>query len=211
MEAMDLHQDNLEMLHSLLWVWFGNCKPMRKIKPSRLRDLWSETWFAKGEKQALVDNKLQRFRLLLDFKWTTHSGYGWQELGLLVLYDQLPRNIFRGDPRAYAYDAAALQLAKRLLLKEESLPLHGKLAVIICFMHSENIADHEAIQAFAATTLTNQHLDPCVRSALKQMIACHCKRIALFGRIPERNMILNRVSSLAEVLYLQEVRHTVSL
>ena len=121
-----------------------------------------------------------------------------------------PAIIFRGSPEAYLYDASTLELAKKLLLNEEGLPLHGKVAIVICHLHSENIADHEAIKILAAKII--KLIEPCVARALKQMIACHHERLslALFHKIPERNVVLSTVSTRAETLYLQEVKHTVS-
>ena len=38
-------------------------------------------------------------------------------LALLILLDQFPRNMFRGDPRAFATDARALAVAKVAILR----------------------------------------------------------------------------------------------
>ena len=159
---------DFELLYVLVWLWFGTRKPMKEIAPTRLRDLWTGVWFAKGERQTVVDTQLKRFRSLLDCEWGRQGYYAWQELGLLVLYDQVPRNIFRGSPEAYIYDSSALKLAKKLLLSEEFVPLHGKVAIVICHLHSENIADHVAIEGFAAKVISHSKLDPCVAKALRR-------------------------------------------
>lgn len=205
-----IEEGDVEMLYDLPRVWFDTQKPMKEMPSWRISSLWTEVWFAKGAKQNIVDSQLQRFQLLLDCNWTQHGCYAWQELGMLILYDQIPRNIFRGKPQAYAYDVMALQLAKRLLQRQETLPIHGKIAVIICFLHSENILDHQHIAEFAGNVTERSNLEPCVAKSLARMITCHYERVALFGRIPERNKFLCRTSTFAEKLYLQEVKHTVS-
>ena len=105
-------QGDVETLHSLLWIWFGTQKPLKQISSCRLRELWTELWFAKGDRRSHVDEHLNRFKPLLDCEWVQQDCHAWKELGLLVLYDQVPRNVYRGTSQAYAYDHKALDLAK---------------------------------------------------------------------------------------------------
>lgn len=61
-------------------------------------------------------------------------------IGLIILFDQIPRNIFRGKPKAWATDPLAQSLAKGLRSNKETyskLPLHFKLTLCICMLHSE--------------------------------------------------------------------------
>ncbi len=66
-------------------------------------------------------------------------------LALLILLDQVPRMIFRGTPRSYASDDAALALAKRCLLHGDDIALpkenERRSFLYLPFMHSENLDD----------------------------------------------------------------------
>jgi uncharacterized protein (DUF924 family) len=42
-----------------------------------------------------------------------------------------------------------------------------------------------------------------IRNAMKKIIHNHSERILLFGRIPERNKILGRISTSEELTYLK--------
>ena len=56
---------------------------------------------------------------ILDTAGALHSWETTPEgaLALLLLLDQIPRNIFRGTPRAYTADAAARAIADRALAR----------------------------------------------------------------------------------------------
>lgn len=126
-------------------------------------------------------------------------------LALVILLDQFPRNIHRGTARAFAGDAAALELtsegmvlgADRLLTPIERLFLYMPL------QHAESLAVQEkSLEAFSS--LVDQAGDqerPFVESCLPYALA-HRDLIRRFGRFPHRNAILGRDSTPAERAYL---------
>src|SRR5262249_56360856 len=74
---------------------------------------------------------------------------GWKEmpqagLALVVLLDQFPRNMFRGDPRAFATDPLAREVATSLIQRGDDqllLPVE-RMFVYLPFMHSEDPTHH---------------------------------------------------------------------
>lgn len=114
----------------------------------------------------------------------------------VVLFDQFPRNIYRGDARAFATDAQALALARRALergFEQKIIPVMQKF-LYLPFEHSENIEDqNKALALFA--TLGPQDLDYAQK---------HHAIIARFGRFPHRNQALGRVSTVEEVDFLSQ-------
>src|SRR5215471_4909073 len=77
---------------------------------------------------------------------------GWQEtrdgtLALLVLLDQFPRNLFRGEARAYATDPQARVIADRAISRgiDRGFPIVERQFFYLPFMHSEDLADQERL------------------------------------------------------------------
>jgi uncharacterized protein (DUF924 family) len=122
-------------------------------------------------------------------------------LALVLLLDQIPRNIFRGSPRAYASDALARGAADRALARgfDGAVPRAWRGFFYLPFEHSEDLADQErALALFAAMPPTPECPDP-LRHARR-----HHEIIARFGRFPHRNAVLGRASTPVELAFLAE-------
>lgn len=112
-------------------------------------------------------------------------------LAAVLLFDQVPRNIFRDSPRAYRFDALARDIAKGAIRKgwDAGMTLHERQFLGMPLMHSEDIADQQASLRYFAR--------PQLRSVLS-FARSHHRMIARFGRFPHRNPVLNRSSTKAE-------------
>ncbi|MBM4257252.1 MAG: DUF924 domain-containing protein [Deltaproteobacteria bacterium] len=143
-----------------------------------------------------VDYQLAADRQLMDWQQTPHSG-----LALIVLLDQFPRNMFRGDPRAFATDPLAREVATHLIqhnLDQQLLPVERSF-VYMPFMHSEVLADQQrSVTLFRQLAQERPYLNS-VSYALK-----HQEIIERFGRFPHRNAVLGRSSTPEEVEFLQQ-------
>lgn len=124
----------------------------------------------------------------------------WREspegrLAEIILIDQFSRNIYRGEPKAYAGDPIALVLAQeaiRLGLNLNFKPEYRQF-LYMPFMHSESRSIHEtAFKLFS---------EPGLESSLPFEID-HKKTVDRFGRYPERNSILGRLNTPDEDEYL---------
>ncbi len=111
-------------------------------------------------------------------------------LALCILFDQFPRNMFRGTARAYESDPQGILVAKLALSKgfDQVLPLERRRFMYLPFEHSENINDQRrSVQLFEKI----KGVDPLSYDyALR-----HMRVIEKFGRFPHRNAILGRVST----------------
>lgn len=118
-------------------------------------------------------------------------------LALCILLDQLPRNIARGTPGAFAHDAQARDVARRALAAgfDRALLPEERLFLYLPFEHSEDLSDQERSVALFAELGSAEWLDYAVR---------HRDIIARFGRFPHRNAILGRPGTEAEAAFLQE-------
>jgi uncharacterized protein (DUF924 family) len=117
-------------------------------------------------------------------------------LALCILLDQAPRQLFRGEPRAFATDAKALAVAKRALAAgfDRRLPVEQRQFLYLPLMHSEDLADQERCVAIYATEELRHNLHHAVE---------HADIVRRFGRFPHRNAALGRTSTAEEEAYLR--------
>lgn len=129
----------------------------------------------------------------------THDAWGETpegSLALCILLDQVPRNVFRGTPRAFASDARALAVARVAVERGFDLGMREEQRVFLYlpFEHSESLDDQRAaVRLFAARTADPLWLD----------YAClHLAVIRRFGRFPHRNAVLGRETTPQEAAWL---------
>jgi uncharacterized protein (DUF924 family) len=125
----------------------------------------------------------------------------WEEtpegaLALVLALDQFPRNMFRGDTRAYASDELARSVADRAIRRgfDLQVPQSERSFFYLPFMHSENLAEQER-----CLDLARGYGDDEFTKYAEQ----HAEIIRRFGRFPHRNAIAGRVSSAEEQAFLE--------
>lgn len=126
-------------------------------------------------------------------EWTkTADG----SLALILLLDQFSRNLFRDDPRAFAQDAQALDIAKTAIEagQDMEVPEDRRVFFYVPFEHSEELADQEASLPYFEALSNTEYL----RYAI-----AHRDIIARFGRFPHRNQVLGRESTAEEAAFLK--------
>lgn len=123
-------------------------------------------------------------------------------LALVLLLDQIPRNIFRGTPRAYATDAVACAVADRALQRrfDQMVPPTWRLFFYMPFHHSEDLADQRRSVALFNALPRN----PDGRGTLHRYGCPYVEVIERFGRFPHRNEILDRQSTPDEIAFMAE-------
>jgi uncharacterized protein (DUF924 family) len=136
---------------------------------------------------------------------TRQTGHtGWtptpkSALATVILFDQFPRNMFRGDARAFASDKIARAKAKHAVDLDWDLRIEGpaRQFFYLPLMHSECLVDQER----------------CVRLFKERMqdagdnfvhAKAHREVIRRFGRFPHRNEDLGRTTRKAETEFLEE-------
>ena len=117
-------------------------------------------------------------------------------LALVILFDQVPRNIHRGTPRAFATDPQAMALARLAVDQgqDEALSLDERVFLYLPFEHAEDLAEQERSVALFRALGDANYLDYAIR---------HKDVIARFGRFPHRNTILGRASTAEETVFLE--------
>ena len=111
------------------------------------REAGYEKWFARDD---AFDAELRRRFEAAHFAAARREFEGWMDsaqgaLALLLLLDQVPRNIFRGSGHSYATDQLARHYASRMVEAGFDREVDAVLRVFcyLPFEHSEDIADQE--------------------------------------------------------------------
>lgn len=186
-------------IDGVLAFWFGTPGSGDDDYQSR-----RTVWFRKDPKldQAIRD----RFQ---DLYTQAASGAldDWQAtprgtVALLVVLDQFPRNMFRHDPRAFATDEKAREVAKRAIAHQvdQQLPPLQRLFIYMPLEHSEDLADqHQSVHLFEQLVEECPDLTDAYDYAVR-----HKAVIESFERFPHRNAILGRSTTDAEADFLKQ-------
>jgi len=116
-------------------------------------------------------------------------------LAVCLLLDQMPRNLFRGEAKAFATDQEAVAVAARALERglDQALDSERRKFLYLPFMHSEHLADQER-----SVALAKEHGDETTLRYAED----HADVIRRFGRFPHRNAIIGRSSTPEEEAFL---------
>jgi len=169
--------------------------------PMDVLDFWwsagPEKWYGGGD--AFDAACRERFGGLLE-----HASEGgladWDEtphgaLALLIVLDQLSRNIYRGSARAFAQDEWAREVAGRAIEKgfDKAYPVPARNFFHMPFMHAENLdLQARCCDYFRLHADRDNYFFALV----------HMDAIRRFGRFPHRNAVLGRETTPEEQSYL---------
>lgn len=181
----------------VLRFWFGAPTAATATRPR-------EQWFLKDE---AFDAECARRFQEAHARAAAGELDAWADepescVALLVLLDQMPRNLYRGTARAFATDAQAREVARRALARglDVAVPPVWRWFFYLPFEHSEDV--HEQRLAVALFEQLALH-DADSREAL-DYARRHLDIIERFGRFPHRNAALGRASTPEEEAFLQQ-------
>jgi uncharacterized protein (DUF924 family) len=169
--------------------------------------LWKR-WF-------VIDREFDRRCKALFLKSYTDAAFGgldgWREtprdcLALVLLLDQLPRNMFRGTARAFATDAKAREVCRYAIASgfDHELPPIMRYFFYLPFEHSEDLHDQtESVRL--ALALANEYGEAVEGTRILRSAELHLRIIQRFGRFPGRNQALRRRSTKEEVEFLKQM------
>jgi uncharacterized protein (DUF924 family) len=187
----------MSLVRSVLEFWFG---APGSAEHGRAREVWFRQdpafdaeirrHFAKDAARAA---RGEHDRLLADAEGA---------LALVIMLDQFPRNLYRGDPKTYAADAKARLAADHAIgarFDERARPVERQF-FYLPFMHSEQAQDQDrSVELYRRLAEAEPGLANCHTYALR-----HRDIIRRFGRFPHRNAVLGRETSEAELAFLKE-------
>lgn len=171
------------------------------MTPEALITFWTDAgpqkWFAKDD---AFDADL-RTHFEAAHQTAARGGFAdWEErpegaLALLLLLDQIPRNIYRGSAHAFATDARARAVADRAIAAGYDQKFEPALRCFfyLPFEHSENADDQARAMALYEALGDAEFI---------KFAQIHSDIITRYGRFPHRNAVMGRVNTAAEQAFL---------
>jgi uncharacterized protein (DUF924 family) len=185
-----------ERAEAMLDFWFGPSDDPARLQPRQLWFRGTPEFDAALRRDFLADHEAAAADGLAAWEGSAEGA-----LALVLLLDQVPRNLFRGTRRAYRTDAAARAVADRALERgfDLQVPPVWRRFFYMPFHHSEDFADQQRARALFEALPS----DPDRAETLRYARRYH-EIIARFGRFPHRNAILGRGSTAEEIAFLSE-------
>src|SRR4051794_17388601 len=128
-------------LASVYDYWFGTAG-----LPTHLPEDKKGIWFTQSDATDtyIRERFLEAVRQAAVIDWDLDALSKEEQVAVVVLLDQFPRNLFRGGEEAFAYDPRALHVARQLLRRGLShFGLIEQMFIAIPFEHSEDISDQD--------------------------------------------------------------------
>lgn len=184
---------------------------MNPATPAAVLDFWfgapplqaRAEWF---RKDPVFDERIRaQFGAVVERALAGPLGWGDDALARLaevIVLDQFPRNLFRGEARAFAGDPRARTLALQMIDAGQDAELHPRQRsfVYLPLEHAEDLAlQDRSVALFQALADADADLADALDYAER-----HRDVIRRFGRFPHRNAALGRHSTAAEADYLSQ-------
>jgi len=173
------------------------------VTPADVVEFWREAgperWFGGGAafdarcRERLLDAHMAASRAELE-AWNRDADGA---LALVLLLDQIPRNVFRGSAHVYATDPMARGVAERAIGHGFDMQVEPALRPFfyLPFMHSEAMLDQQrSLELYRS-------LD---QPGADKWAVHHHRIIERFGHFPHRNRLLGRATTPAEQAFLDE-------
>jgi uncharacterized protein (DUF924 family) len=188
----------------LLEFWFGQVAADGTVPAERMTMWW--------KKDPAIDETIRaRFEPVvaraaageLDDWANTAAG----RLALIISLDQFPRNIYRGEPRAFAFDARAQALCLEGLERghdRELLPIQRTFHYLPLEHAEDRTLQQRCVELFEAL---QREASPALAETFASYLdfaVQHARIIERFGRFPHRNAVLGRASTDEELAFLQQ-------
>lgn len=172
--------------------------------PETVLDFWfseltPKDWFVKSDE---IDRRITERFSGLHLELSRQVTDEWRatpeaRLALVIVFDQFPRNIYRGSPLAFATDGLALKEAKAALAvgADKATGESRRIFFYMPFEHAEDMSEQQRCVALCEALGNENFLNYANQ---------HHDIIERYGRFPHRNPILGRSSTAEEKAYLAE-------
>ncbi|MCC6735730.1 MAG: DUF924 domain-containing protein [Bauldia sp.] len=194
---------DVKQLDAIHHFWFGTLDHHDSAPPPEKQ----EAWFRQND---AFDNAIvQQFGPVLEEAggqaFDVDALSRTQRVGLVILFDQFPRNIFRASGEAFAHDREARAVASHMMSRLDRYYMAERSFVLLPLMHHEDVADQDlCVMLYATETVkAPDRWKDSWRYAL-DFATKHRDIIRKFGRFPHRNALLGRVSTPEEEAFLQQ-------
>ena len=199
----------MQRANDVLEFWFGR----EPLDAARLEER-SRFWFGgDGAEAAAARDALIREKLEPLLERAAHGEFAsWasgpkRRLALIILFDQVPRNAYRGTAAAFAFDREALALSVEgiQLAADAALSSAERLFFYLPLEHAESLeAQDLSISAFERLVAEAAPGEREFSAGLLGFAHKHRDLIVKFGRFPHRNQVLGRANTPEETVWLTE-------
>ena len=174
---------------------------MRETTAAEIVSFWRDAgpakWFEKDDEfdRTIRSRFLPAHEAAARGEFEAFAASAEGALALVLLFDQFPRNMFRGSARAFATDPLARAAADEALARgfDRATDAAMRRFFYLPFMHSELIADQDRCVLLFEASGDAEQLGYALR---------HRDIVARFGRFPHRNHALGRDTAPAEQEFL---------
>ncbi|MCB9639642.1 MAG: DUF924 domain-containing protein [Myxococcales bacterium] len=188
----------------ILWFWFGRISPEGEVADDK-----RTRWFRGGEE---FDQEIAEL-FDEDMEAAAEGAYDtWREtprgcVALCLLLDQFTRNVYRGQPQAFAQDPKACEIALACIEDgswRDVRPIE-RVFLLLPLEHAESLPLQErCVDLFRALEQEVPAEQRSLYTSFRDYAEQHHALIARFGRFPYRNEVLGRASTPEEVAFLRE-------
>ncbi|NRB03367.1 MAG: DUF924 domain-containing protein [Rhodobacteraceae bacterium] len=167
-----------------------------------LDEVGPEQWYAQDD--ALDAQIIERFgeawKQARDGAFSLWLTYPTGALAYIILTDQFPRNMFRGQADAFSTDRAAVAAAKSAIAKGWDMRIDepARQFFYLPLMHAENLCDQDRCVRLMCDRMPETGDSNLIHSR------AHREVIRQFGRFPYRNAALGRASTAAELNFVEQ-------
>jgi uncharacterized protein (DUF924 family) len=189
--------------------WFGKLPMSAQALNQRLQ-MWFPEELPERIQRERDEGIAKRFGALVE-RAAKGEVASWADsprrcLSLIVVLDQFPRNIYRGTPRAFAYDDQALELTLSGMQSaaDGALDVVERIFFYMPLQHCEarDVQD-ESVAAYRRLLAEAPGEFREVFESSAQSAEQHRSIIRKFGRFPHRNEVLGRNSTPEEEAWLE--------
>jgi uncharacterized protein (DUF924 family) len=167
-----------------------------------LDEIGPKGWYeSRDDLDAMIrDRFLETWQEACHGKFSLWLTYPSGALAYVILMDQFPRNMFRGQAEAFSSDRAALAATKSAIERgwDKAIDEPARQFFYMPLMHSENLCDQDR-----SVRLICERMPEGRESSLLHARA-HREVIRRFGRFPFRNAALSRIETGMEQAFVAE-------
>lgn len=189
--------------HELLSFWFGDLGHADLPTSDR-----TNLWFGENPnlKDIMVKTFGKDFEAAKDGQLKNWADTPRGRLALIILLDQFSRSLHRNSEKAFTYDRKAQELCIEGLKEkmDQHLTLIERVFFYMPLVHAEDekIQD-QSIQLFQHLVSLSMTETTQVYQLFLAYAYAHFRVIKEFGRFPQRNSLLGRKSTAAEIAFLK--------
>jgi len=192
-----------DKIHELLNFWFGDLGSADLPNSDR-----TNLWFGENEKLKEEMRKLfgEYYKSATEGLLNDWSNTPRGRLALIILLDQFSRSFYRNSTKAFEHDEMAQKLCADGLREkmDQSLTLIERVFFYMPLVHAEDPQIQEqSIQLFQHLVSLSMTETIQVYQLFLAYAYAHFRVIKEFGRFPQRNHILGRASTEAEIAFLK--------